>query len=39
MPVMCDEVAWELMTLSMASWNALASLVLMSIWLWALRFR
>lgn len=31
--VRCDEVPWELFTLSMASWNMLASLVLAAIWL------
>ena len=31
-PVMCDEVAWEFLTLSMASWNALFSLILAGIW-------
>ena len=30
----CDEVPWELFTLSMASWNAIASLGLALIW-WA----
>lgn len=31
--VRCDEVPWELFTLSMASWNALASLGLALIWI------
>lgn len=31
--VMCDEVQWSLFGLSMASWNALASLALAFIWL------
>jgi disulfide bond formation protein DsbB len=31
--VMCDEVAWEFFTLSMASWNAVFSFVLAGIWL------
>jgi disulfide bond formation protein DsbB len=35
--VRCDEVAWQLMGLSMASWNALASLVLVFIWIVAAR--
>ncbi len=35
--VRCDEVAWQLMGLSMASWNALASLVLVFIWIAAAR--
>jgi disulfide bond formation protein DsbB len=34
--VRCDEVAWEMLGLSMASWNALASLALAGIWLYAL---
>ncbi len=35
--VRCDEVAWQLMGLSMASWNMLASLVLAGIWIAAAR--
>ncbi|MCF6231729.1 MAG: disulfide bond formation protein B [Rhodobacteraceae bacterium] len=35
--VRCDEVPWEMFTLSMASWNAIASLGLMMIWLMAAR--
>ncbi|KMK67032.1 disulfide bond formation protein B [Puniceibacterium sp. IMCC21224] len=35
--VRCDEVPWELFTLSMASWNAVASLLLVAIWVGALR--
>jgi disulfide bond formation protein DsbB len=35
--VRCDEVAWQLLGLSMASWNALASLVLVIIWIAAAR--
>jgi disulfide bond formation protein DsbB len=35
--VRCDEVAWEMLDLSMASWNALASLALAGVWLIALR--
>ncbi len=31
----CDEVPWEMLGLSMASWNALASLALASIWMLA----
>lgn len=31
--VRCDEVPWELFTLSMASWNAIASLGLALIWI------
>ena len=35
--VRCDEVPWELFTLSMASWNMLAALALTGVWLLALR--
>lgn len=35
--VRCDEVPWELLGLSMASWNMLASLGLAGVWLMALR--
>lgn len=37
--VMCDEVAWAdpVIGLSMASWNVIASLILMGIWIAALR--
>jgi disulfide bond formation protein DsbB len=31
----CDDVLWDLFGLSMASWNTLASLVFMALWLWA----
>ncbi|MEL6952073.1 MAG: disulfide bond formation protein B [Pseudomonadota bacterium] len=34
--VMCDEVAWTALGLSMASWNALLSLVLAAFWACAL---
>ena len=37
--VRCDEVAWELLGLSMASWNALASLALAGLWLMAVLSR
>ncbi len=30
--VLCDEVAWQFLWLSMASWNFLASLVLVTLW-------
>ena len=33
--VRCDDIAWELLGLSMAGWNAVASLGLMVIWFWA----
>lgn len=35
--VRCDQVAWQLMGLSMASWNAVASLILVSVWIVAAR--
>ncbi len=35
--VLCDVVAWEFLTLSMASWNAILSFGLAAIWLIALR--
>lgn len=31
--IMCDQVSWELLTLSMASWNALFSAILVVLWL------
>ncbi|WP_417741048.1 disulfide bond formation protein B [Salipiger sp.] len=31
----CDDVLWDLFGLSMASWNTIASLVFMALWLWA----
>lgn len=34
--VMCDEIAWSFIGLSMASWNAIFSLLLASIWFNAL---
>ena len=34
--VKCDEVAWQMLGLSMASWNALASFALIVVWLMAL---
>ena len=37
--VRCDEVPWELLGLSMASWNAVASFALAGLWLAALRGR
>ena len=33
--VMCDEVVWQFLTLSMASWNALLSALLAALWLYA----
>jgi disulfide bond formation protein DsbB len=35
--VRCDEVPWEMLGLSMASWNMLAALGLAALWLLALR--
>ncbi len=35
--VMCDQVAWQMWGLSMASWNAIASLLLAMVWIAALR--
>lgn len=35
--VMCDQVAWQMFGLSMASWNMLASLVLVGVWIAAAR--
>ncbi|OZB16214.1 MAG: disulfide bond formation protein B [Rhodobacterales bacterium 34-62-10] len=35
--VRCDEVPWEMLGLSMASWNAVVSLGLMGLWLMAWR--
>jgi disulfide bond formation protein DsbB len=35
--VQCDQVAWQMFTLSMASWNMLASLLLTALWLAAFR--
>lgn len=37
--VRCDEVAWQMFGLSMASWNALASFALVAVWLVAARTR
>ena len=35
--VKCDEVAFEFLTLSMASWNALISFALVAVWIMAAR--
>jgi disulfide bond formation protein DsbB len=35
--VRCEEVAWQMLGLSMASWNAVAAFGLMLVWLWAAR--
>lgn len=37
--VMCDVVAWEFLSLSMASWNALVSVGLACLWFYAIRPR
>ncbi len=31
--VMCTDVPWSMLGLSMASWNGIASLVLMALWI------
>ncbi|WP_417269874.1 disulfide bond formation protein B [Celeribacter sp.] len=36
---LCDEVVWDLFGLSMASYNALASVVFVALWLWAWKSR
>ncbi|MDG1280414.1 MAG: disulfide bond formation protein B [Pseudorhodobacter sp.] len=36
-PIRCDAVAWEMLGLSMASWNGLASIALAALWLLAAR--
>ncbi len=33
--VRCDDIAWQMAGISMAGWNALMSLVLCAVWLWA----
>ncbi|KAA2316016.1 disulfide bond formation protein B [Pseudooceanicola sediminis] len=35
--IRCDEVAWQMLGLSMASWNAIFSLILVGFWLSAWR--
>ncbi|MCZ4351578.1 disulfide bond formation protein B [Roseovarius aestuarii] len=35
--VMCDEVAWQMLGLSMASWNMVLALVLAAVWIMAAR--
>ncbi|MGB3246567.1 MAG: disulfide bond formation protein B [Sulfitobacter sp.] len=35
--VMCDEIVWQLLGLSMAGWNAVISLVLVLLWIMAAR--
>lgn len=37
--VMCDEVVWQFLTLSMASWNALLSALLVALWLYAWKMK
>ena len=36
-PVQCDQVAWQMLGLSMASWNMVAALALVAIWVRAAR--
>lgn len=38
-PIRCDAVAWQMLGLSMASWNMLASLALVVVWIIAARRR
>ncbi|MEQ3626641.1 MAG: disulfide bond formation protein B [Celeribacter sp.] len=33
--IMCDQVSWEMLGLSMAGWNALFSLILVGVWVYA----
>ncbi|RMH47337.1 MAG: disulfide bond formation protein B, partial [Alphaproteobacteria bacterium] len=35
--VRCDEIPWELFSISMAGWNAILSFVLAGLWILALR--
>lgn len=35
--VMCDQVVWQMWGISMASWNMIASLVLVALWIMAAR--
>lgn len=37
--VMCDEIVWQMLGLSMAGWNMVASLILMGLWIMATRGR
>ena len=37
--VLCDEVTWQFLSLSMASWNAILSALLAGVWILALRGR
>ncbi|NSX55285.1 disulfide bond formation protein B [Parasulfitobacter algicola] len=34
--VMCDQIAWQMLGISMAGWNALASFGLAGLWVWAM---
>lgn len=36
-PVRCDEIAWQMLGVSMAGWNVIVSLGLMLVWLMAAR--
>ena len=35
--VRCDDIAWQMAGISMAGWNAIASLILCALWLMALK--
>lgn len=35
--VRCDDIAWQLLGISMAGWNAIVSWALCAVWLWAAR--
>jgi disulfide bond formation protein DsbB len=37
--VRCDEVPWDFLSLSMASWNMLASMLIAAIWVMAAKAR
>jgi disulfide bond formation protein DsbB len=37
--VQCDQVAWEMLGISMAGWNAILSFVLMTLWIMAMARR
>ena len=36
--VMCDEIVWSFLNLSMAGWNAVFSLLLTGLWILSLRY-
>jgi disulfide bond formation protein DsbB len=35
--IMCDQIVWDFLGLSMAGWNAVVSFGLLAIWLLAMR--